>query len=83
MGVLDHPKMNTSAQEHRAPQQHMHHGVEGNTKPHTGPKAFAAMKQDEARKQSTTCRANVGIFSSGNQLYEIQVESSAGSKTIE
>ena len=51
-GVLDHPKMNTSAQEHRAPHQHMHHGVEGNTKPHTGPKAFAAMKQDEARKQS-------------------------------
>ena len=46
--------MNTSVQEHRAPQQQMHHGVEGNTKPHTGPKAFAAMKQNEARKQSTT-----------------------------
>jgi len=47
-------RMNTSAQEHSAQQQHQHHGVEGNTKPHTGPKAFAAMKQDEARKQSTT-----------------------------
>ena len=27
--------MNTSAQGHRAPQQHVHHGVEGNTKPHS------------------------------------------------
>ena len=60
MGVLDHPKMNTSAQEYRAQQQHMQHGVEGNTKPHTGPNAFAAMKQDEARKQSTTTPQALG-----------------------
>ena len=61
MGVLDHPKMNTSAQEYRAQQQqHMHHGVEGNTKPHTGPNAFAAMKQHEARKQSTTTPQALG-----------------------
>ena len=60
MGVLDHPKMNTSAQEHRAPQQQLHHDVEGNTKPHTGPRAFAAMKQDEARKQSTTTLQALG-----------------------
>ena len=59
-GVLEHPKMNTSAQEHRAQQKHMHHGVEGNTIPHTGPKAFAAMKQDEARKQSTTTPQALG-----------------------
>ena len=38
----------------------MHHGVEGNTIPHTGPKAFAAMKQDEARKQSTTTPQALG-----------------------
>ena len=50
MCALDHPKMNTSAQKYIAPQLHMHHCAEGNTKPFTGPKAFAAMKQDEARK---------------------------------
>jgi hypothetical protein len=47
-------KMNTSVRERRAPQQHMPHGVEGNKIPHTGPKAFAAVEQNEARKQSTT-----------------------------
>jgi hypothetical protein len=47
-------KMNTSVRERRAPQQHMPHGVEGNQIPHTGPKAFAAVEQNEARKQSTT-----------------------------
>ena len=47
-------KMNTSVRERRAPQQHTPHGVEGNQIPHTGPKAFAAVEQNEARKQSTT-----------------------------
>ena len=45
--------MNTPAQEHRAPQQHTHHGVEGNKTPHRAT-GLAAMKRDEARKQSTT-----------------------------
>ena len=55
--------MNTSVQEHRAPHQQMHHGVEGEN-PTQGQKAFAAMKQKEVRKQSTTTRRALG---QGNQ----------------
>ena len=32
-GHLDHPKVNTSVQEGRAPEQHSQHGVEGEPKP--------------------------------------------------
>ena len=37
--------MNTSVREHTAPQQHRKHGVEGKD-PHTGPKAFVAMRHN-------------------------------------
>ena len=54
MGDLDHHKMNTSAQEYRAPQQHMHHGEEGNTNPTQGQRPLLPWSKMKRGKQSTT-----------------------------
>ena len=52
-GAKDHTMMNTSLREHTAPQQHRKHGVEGKD-PHTGPKAFVAMRHNEEGRQCAT-----------------------------
>ena len=52
-GAKDHTMMNTSVREHTAPQQHRKHGVEGKD-PHTGPKAFVAMRHNEEGRQCAT-----------------------------
>ena len=52
-GQRENMTMNTSVREHTAPQQHRKHGVEGKD-PHTGPKAFVAMRHNEEGRQCAT-----------------------------
>ena len=62
-GAKDHTMMNTSVREHTAPQQHRKHGVEGKD-PHTGPKAFVAMRHNEEGRQ---CATTLHAQRQGNQ----------------
>ena len=48
-GAKDHTMMNTSVRVHTALQQHRKHDVEVKN-PHTGPKAFSAMRHNEEGK---------------------------------
>ena len=65
-GVLDHPRVNTSVQEGRAPEQHSQHGVEGKA-PHRA-EAFVAMRRSEDRCQAVTTHHATGMTTGPLQI---------------
>ena len=65
-GDLDHPRVNTSVQEGRAPEQHSQHGVEGKA-PHRA-EAFVAMRRGEDRCQAVTTHHATGMTTGPSQI---------------
>ena len=63
---LDHPRVNTSVQEGRAPEQHSQHGVEGKA-PHRA-EAFVAMRRGEDRCQAVTTHHATGMTTGPSQI---------------